>query len=262
MSVFGRSVWGTRKVLGRDIGEDAAIREGVSDAGRDRFAGATVVLFDFGGTLDSEGVPWKERFHRLFTAEGVTVEAARFDRAFYDADDALVGTVPPTFSYRDTVFAVAEGVARGLDLKDPAVAERVGGAFLDRSLQRLSRLAPLLDKLRRRYRLGIVSNFYGNLATVCRDAGIHDYFSVLVDSAVVGCVKPDPAIFHAALTAVGAEPGEAVFIGDLFRRDVTGAHALGMPCIWLRAPTNAEPVSNGIKPVVVERLDRIEGYLL
>jgi len=26
----------------------------------------SAVLFDFGGTLDAEGLSWKERFHRLF----------------------------------------------------------------------------------------------------------------------------------------------------------------------------------------------------
>ena len=26
----------------------------------------SAVLFDFGGTLDADGIAWKERFHRLF----------------------------------------------------------------------------------------------------------------------------------------------------------------------------------------------------
>ena len=29
------------------------------------------VLFDFGGTLDADGVAWKERFHALYRAEGL-----------------------------------------------------------------------------------------------------------------------------------------------------------------------------------------------
>ena len=31
------------------------------------------VLFDFGGTLDANGVAWKERFFRLFRDEGVGI---------------------------------------------------------------------------------------------------------------------------------------------------------------------------------------------
>src|SRR5438034_1108132 len=49
----------------------------------------TAVLFDFGGTLDADGLAWKERVYRLFGEEGVAVERARFDPLFHAADDAL-----------------------------------------------------------------------------------------------------------------------------------------------------------------------------
>src|SRR5262249_15398138 len=60
-------------------------------------AGASIliggVLFDFGGTLDADGIPWKTRFFHLCRAEGLTADPERFDPAFYAADDALVGTI-------------------------------------------------------------------------------------------------------------------------------------------------------------------------
>ena len=52
------------------------------------------VLFDFGGTLDADGITWKERFFRLCLDEGVTIARERFDPVFYAADDALVGGIP------------------------------------------------------------------------------------------------------------------------------------------------------------------------
>ena len=69
------------------------------------------VLFDFGGTLDADGLPWKERVYRLFRDEGAVVTRDRFDPAFYAADDALVGALPATTSYRVTVERLAAGVA-------------------------------------------------------------------------------------------------------------------------------------------------------
>ena len=51
------------------------------------------LLFDFGGTLDSDGVAWKERFHALYRAEGLDMSAEAFAPAFYAADDALVGAL-------------------------------------------------------------------------------------------------------------------------------------------------------------------------
>ena len=76
------------------------------------------VLFDFGGTLDADGLPWKERMYRLFREEGAVVTPDRFDPAFYAADDALVGTLPATTPFRATVERLAGGVAAALQLAE------------------------------------------------------------------------------------------------------------------------------------------------
>ena len=34
-------------------------------------AAIETLLFDFGGTLDADGVAWKERFYALYRAEGL-----------------------------------------------------------------------------------------------------------------------------------------------------------------------------------------------
>lgn len=196
------------------------------------------VLFDFGGTLDADGLPWKERVFRLFQEEGAVVARDRFDPAFYAADDSLVGTLPATTSFQVTVERLAAGVAAALALPDPGVAGRVARRFLDDSLATLGANTPLLRELGRRYRLGIVSNFYGNLAQVCDDAGIRRLFGVLVDSAEVGCAKPAPRIFQHALDALGVSAAEATFVGDSLPRDMAGARGVGMRHIWL---AGAEP---------------------
>jgi putative hydrolase of the HAD superfamily len=51
----------------------------------------------------------------------------------------------------------------------------------------------------------------------------------------VGVPKPSPRIFHAALSALGVEPGGAVHVGDLRRTDVAGARGVGMASVRLRA---------------------------
>lgn len=193
----------------------------------------TAVLFDFGGTLDADGLPWKERVFRLFLDEGIVVARERFDPIFYAADDALVGALPATCSFRETVTRLVAGIADALGPRDRAAAERIARRFLDEALAQLAGNARLLVRLARRYRLGIVSNFYGNLGRVCDDAGIRSLFSVLVDSAEVGCSKPDPRIFRAALEALGVEPAAATFVGDSLQRDMVGARGVGMRHIWL-----------------------------
>ena len=52
---------------------------------------------------------------------------------------------------------------------------------------------------------------------------------VVIDSAVVGVAKPDPAIFYIALNALGVPPGGTVLhVGDSLRYDVAGALAAGL----------------------------------
>ncbi|HEY7676525.1 MAG TPA: HAD family hydrolase [Candidatus Methylomirabilis sp.] len=225
-------------------------------------ASRIAVLFDFGGTLDADGVPWRERFLRLFRDEGVRCGADAFDPAFHGADDALVGTVPPDLSWRVTVAMLAGGVARNLGLRDGPLGEKITGRFLSEAGERLKASAALLAPLSRRYRLGIVSNFYGNLAAVCREVGLAPYLSVVVDSAQVGCAKPDPRIFRIALEAVGARPAQAVFVGDSMRRDMAGARQIGMPHIWLRGQGSSEEGPCCPGDPVVGRLEEVRGMLL
>jgi len=56
---------------------------------------------------------------------------------------------------------------------------------------------------------------------------------VVLDSALVGVEKPDPAIFRAALAAIGVAPAEALYVGDLYDVDVVGARAAGMEAVLL-----------------------------
>jgi putative hydrolase of the HAD superfamily len=220
------------------------------------------VLFDFGGTLDADGLPWKERMARLFRDEGASVAPGRFDPAFYAADDALVGTLPATTSFRSTVERLAAGVASGLALPDPTIAGRVARRFLSDALATLDGNAPLLRELGRRYRLGIVSNFYGNLAQVCDDAGIRSLFGVLVDSAEVGCTKPAPRIFQHALDALGVSAAKATFVGDSLPRDMAGARGIGMRHIWLvgSEPRAASPCCRDDRQI--RSLRELEAILL
>lgn len=219
------------------------------------------VLFDFGGTLDADGVTWKDRFFRLYRDEGVASSREQFDPLFYAADDALVGTIPPTLPFRDTVLRLAAGVTRALRPDDPVLAERIASRFLDEAQEHLRRNTPLLARLHRRYRLGIVSNFYGNLPTVCHNVGIRPFFSAIVDSAQVGLLKPDPRIFRRAIDELGTTAVNVTFVGDSAARDMAGARAAGMSHIWLvgGSAQHGRPCCPGDR--VVRSLDEVEALL-
>jgi HAD superfamily hydrolase (TIGR01549 family) len=195
----------------------------------------SVLLFDFGGTLDAEGIPWKARFFRLWREEVGEVAPVDFDRAFYDADDALVGVLPAETSLTETVGRVARGLAERLPAGKAGSAERIAARFAGEASAHLSASAALLERLATRFRLGLVSNFYGNLDAVCQGTGLTPYLSVAIDSARIGFRKPDARIFEAALAKLGARASEALFVGDSLPRDMAGARGVGIRHVWIAA---------------------------
>jgi HAD superfamily hydrolase (TIGR01549 family) len=206
------------------------------------------VLFDFGGTLDSDGVAWKERFYALYRAEGLNLSAEAFAPAFYAADDALVGALAPTTGLKETVDALTTNLEAELARRDAgsgqegvnvARGQRVASRFLSQMSAAFARNRPVLEALGERYRLGVVSNFYGNLEAVCESSGLGPLFGVMTDSQRVGAEKPEPAIFRAALAALHAAPETTVMVGDSLRRDYEGARRSGMGFIWI-APEDVQ----------------------
>ncbi|MBI4637328.1 MAG: HAD family hydrolase [Candidatus Rokubacteria bacterium] len=219
------------------------------------------LLFDFGGTLDAPGLPWKERVFTLYRAAGIAAAEETFDPLFYGADEALVGTVPATLSLRETVRRLVGGVSAALGVDDERLTQRIATRFLEDALGHLGHNTPLLSRLAGRYRLGIVSNFYGNLEAVCEEAGIRQFFGVVVDSTRLGVRKPDPRIFRHALGELGVEPGDATFVGDSRSRDMEGARGVAMPHIWLvgQAARESDPCCPGDR--VIRSLDELPEVL-
>jgi HAD superfamily hydrolase (TIGR01509 family) len=98
----------------------------------------------------------------------------------------------------------------------------------------------LLAGLRARgLRLGVISNTLQPahyMDEALRRRGIAEFFSATIYSSAVRVAKPHPAIFRAALAALGARPECAVHIGDRPVADVQGAQAAGMKAVLVLVP--------------------------
>ena len=112
----------------------------------------------------------------------------------------------------------------------------------------------LLQTLRDRgLRLALVSNAIDPPELLHRDLadfGVAERLDAAVFSSEVGWRKPDPAIFRAALDAVGVAPERALFVGDTIATDIAGAAALGMHtclALWFRADDDADGPEPGFR---------------
>ncbi len=224
------------------------------------------VLFDFGGTLDSDGVAWKERVHRHYRNEGLAMSAEEFAPLFYAADDPLIGTIGRDADLGATVAALMENLEAGFgrrgDKADRARAGRAAARFMAEARAAFARNRPVLEKLAGRYRLGIVSNFYGNLEAVCAGAGLASYFGAMADSHCVGAEKPEPAIFHAALDPLKGSPETTLFVGDSLRRDREGARRMGMDFIWIAPVETQQAEASSLDHPALTRLTDLAEVLL
>jgi putative hydrolase of the HAD superfamily len=102
--------------------------------------------------------------------------------------------------------------------------------------------APALDALRADHALALVTN-----GASCwqreklRASGLADRFDAIVVLGELGTAKPDPAVYAHALRALGAEPAEAVMVGDSLRNDVDGALAAGLGAVWVNRDGRSRP---------------------
>ncbi|HVP39385.1 MAG TPA: HAD family hydrolase [Candidatus Saccharimonadales bacterium] len=195
------------------------------------------VLFDFGGTLDGDGIHWSRRFDAAFRALGLSYPPEALDRAFRAAEDAI--NADPAVSRLDLPGSIRleAGLMLGaLGFPDPAPAEAAARALTLETRGFLARNSDVLRALRGRARLGILSNFTGNLELILSQEGLRDLVDGVFDSAVVGLRKPDPAFFRHALERLGAEPARALMVGDSVDMDLRPARALGMATAWVEGP--------------------------
>jgi FMN phosphatase YigB (HAD superfamily) len=218
------------------------------------------ILFDYGGTLDSDGIPWKERFYPFYQQVGIDWDFVSFERFFYASDDSLTEEMLGEVGYQAMLFEHVCRVLRNGERYDARHACRISRDFYSDSLYYLQRNKTLLQRLSQHYRLGIVSNFYGNLEFLCREIGYGEVFSVIIDSARIGFAKPHALIFRTALERLDCLPEKTVFVGDNPVRDMAGARAVSMPHIWLNANSDQKPCCEG--DPVIRSLVELEGILL
>ncbi len=194
-------------------------------------------LFDFGGTLDADGATWQDRFYPLYKSHGIEVAREVFREAFFYADDTLIAQrLLIGAGLYETLESQVTLVLRHLGKNGNKTRDSIVRSFLNEMERTVERNRGLLERLSRRFRLGIVSNFYGNLEQVLEDLALAQFFEVVIDSTHEGVLKPHPRMFQAALDRLGIGPDEGIFIGDNKARDMEGAKAIGMPHIWLVSP--------------------------
>ncbi len=194
------------------------------------------VLFDFGGTLDHDGTDWFTRFYELVSGKINGLDRAVFDKCAESAAAAITALPDTgTLLMDQTAHRLSEHLHREMQKVGLGnwQADEVGAAFVADARSYLERNLNMLEELGGIYRLGCISNNWGNTAGWCRQFGFDSLFETMVDSAVVNSIKPDAKIFKVALGELNLPAEQCVYVGDRFDYDMEGASVLGMKTAWV-----------------------------
>jgi putative hydrolase of the HAD superfamily len=224
----------------------------------------SAILFDFGGTLDSDGQHWLDRFYRIYDQIGLSqTPRERIKEAFYWADERLeLDFSIRTAGFRPMMERHVQLQFQKLGLKDPKREAEAAAAFYRPCEKVLHRNRRILERLHlAKLRLGVLSNFYGNVGTLCEEAGLKPFLRVILDSVIVGLKKPDPKFFQLALEGVKAPASETAFVGDSFERDIIPAKALGMTTFWMTSEQSRVPPDPAKVDHILHSLEDLPGLI-
>jgi HAD superfamily hydrolase (TIGR01509 family) len=100
-------------------------------------------------------------------------------------------------------------------------------------------LAQFLKSLRPRYKTATLSNAWLDAREAVNGKyRLHDFVDLMIYSAEEGYAKPDARLYHIALTRLGVQSEEVVFLDDAVR-NVDAARLLGMRAIQFKNNTQA-----------------------
>lgn len=196
-------------------------------------------IFDYGGTLDTGGQHWGKVIWHAYERQQVPVTEEKFREAYVHAERTLGKNpiIKPDFTFKRTLeekVHLQMEYLRGTWHIDCGMGyeQAVVDDLYTHTLTETAKSREVLQELKQRYRMVLVSNFYGNMSTVLKEFGFDGIFGHIVESAVVGVRKPDPQIFTLGVEALGLEPNEVMVVGDSMDKDIVPATKAGCHTVW------------------------------
>jgi 2-haloalkanoic acid dehalogenase type II len=194
-----------------------------------------IITFDCYGTL----IDWESGIVGAFQSEAA-IDGVKLDRdqiiAAYASEEPRVQSMPYR-SYREVLHETARRVAATLGWR--LAFERAG--FLAASLSAWKPFPdtnPALERLARRFQLGILSNIDDDLLAATRrhfSAG----FDLIVTAQQMKSYKPGLAHFEEAMARAGKR--RLLHAAQSYFHDVIPASKLGIPVVWInRKDTRAD----------------------
>lgn len=182
------------------------------------------------------------------------------------SSDSLSSDSSSSDSSSDSSSSDASSESLFLSLSDSEIhqiAVDMARYINSKTLELLQENRQVLEHLKQAgYPMVLVSNFYGNINQVLKDAEIDGYFKEVIESAVVGVRKPNPAIFALGVCALDLPASQVLVVGDTYGKDIIPAHKLGCHTLWIKGlQWEEKKVDESIPDGIIKKLSEMEGFL-
>jgi putative hydrolase of the HAD superfamily len=207
------------------------------------------ILFDAAGTLFFLTKTVGDHYAYVGREVGLNLDAQQLERAFHSTWQQMPRR-PAIDGPRenDDKGWWRELVARVFDQVAPSLSELDRDNFFEIAYEHFAeagvwQLYPevleVLEQLRPRFQLAVVSNFDARLRFILQHLGVSKYFSYIFVSSELGADKPDPEIFRRAVKVMHLDANEVLHVGDDPERDWKAAKEAGLLVFQLDRPRNS-----------------------
>jgi REG-2-like HAD superfamily hydrolase len=197
------------------------------------------LLFDFFNTLSRYEPPREQMYIDVCARHGIQLDMKQLNQSLPHADTFYRDEnhrLPVTGRPQKDQIAFFITYIK-LALKDAGidVDEKICMEILQKmqtikwQFKLFDDVLPTLEKLKEhKYILGLISNVGQEAEKTFNDLGLLQYLDFYVTSFETGHDKPDPEIFLTALKKARIKANEAIYTGDSYEQDITGARGVGM----------------------------------
>ncbi|WP_321436409.1 HAD family hydrolase [uncultured Bacteroides sp.] len=232
-----------------------------------QFTNIKGIIFDYGGTIDTNGKHWAEVLWSRYKELNIPVSKEDFKKAYVHGERtlALNPMIKPSHDFYDVLLIKAKIqieylIEQGLlpiSVLTNSYPEEIAKGCYDFAKEVVNNSLFVVKRLAITYKLVLVSNFYGNINKVLENFGLLCSFKSVIESAVVGVRKPDPAIFTLGVHELGIEAHETVVIGDSFSKDIIPAKTAGCHTIWLKGEGWGESTDDSVPDAIITDLTQL-----
>ncbi len=228
------------------------------------------VLFDYGGTIDTNGVHWSEKFRDAYESLNLFIPKEKFSASYGFATNKMDKFIDHSYDLFKTIHKqismqinfLKDNYEVYAKINSEEISQAAAKICYDEVIKSVQNAIPLLKKLKEKYKLAIVSNYHGNLNSVLNEVKILEIFDETIDSSIVNIWKPDPEIFSLAIKKFNLTPAECFVIGDSYERDIEPAKSIGCKTIWLKGRSWKEENESVKADFIISNLIDAENILL